>query len=48
MSSPVLLTTLGKTPTGRATVSRLQVNRASVMSLRRVLILDGKHPPKRF
>ncbi len=39
------LTILGQTPTGRATVSRLQVNRASVVNLRRVLRRDGKHPP---
>ncbi len=40
------LTIVGLTPTGRATVSRLQVNRASVINLRRVLKMDGKHPPE--
>ncbi len=40
------LTVIGQTPTGRATVSRLQVNRAGVVNLRRILLLDGKHPPK--
>lgn len=39
-------TILGRTPTGRATVLRLQMNRPSVTNLRRVLHLDGKHPPK--
>jgi hypothetical protein len=39
------LTIIGQTPTGRATVNRLQTNRASVVNLRRVLRLDGKHPP---
>lgn len=35
----------GRTPTGRATVNKLQINRASVINLRRVLKMDGKHPP---
>ena len=39
------LTILGLTPTGRATVNRLQLNRSSVINLRRVLLLDDKHPP---
>ncbi len=39
------LTIVGRTPIGRATVERLQLNRASVVNLRRVLRLDGKHPP---
>ena len=36
---------LGITPTGRATVLRLDLNRQSVLNLRRVLRRDGKHPP---
>ena len=38
----------GRTPTGRATVSKLRLNRAYVVNLRRVLRLDDKHPPRRF
>ena len=37
---------VGLSPTGRAAVNRLQVNRNSVINLRRVLRRDGKHPPK--
>ena len=36
---------LGKTPTGRATVLRLDLNRQSVLNLRRVFRRDGKHTP---
>lgn len=36
---------IGITPTGRATVERLQVNRASVVNLRRLLRSFGEHPP---
>jgi HNH endonuclease len=36
----------GLTPTGRATVERLQLNRAGVMNLRRVLRDTGLHPPR--
>ena len=39
---------IGRTPTGRATVNKIQINRPSAVNLRRVLRLDGKHPPKRF
>lgn len=35
----------GLTPTGRATVNELQVNRDGVVNLRRLLVLAGKHPP---
>jgi len=35
---------VGITQTGRATVERLQLNRANVMSLRRVLHRLGFHP----
>jgi hypothetical protein len=36
---------LGQTPTGRATVERLQLNREGVVNLRGLLLLAGKHPP---
>lgn len=36
---------VGITPTGRATVAALQLNRAGVVSLRRLLRQAGKHPP---
>jgi len=37
---------LGLTPTGRATIEKLQLNRASVVNLRRVLRAVGEHPPE--
>ncbi len=36
---------LGLTPTGRATVVRLKLNRLGVVNLRRVLKALGEHPP---
>jgi 5-methylcytosine-specific restriction endonuclease McrA len=36
---------IGKSPTGRATVERLHLNRESLVNLRFVLCLLGKHPP---
>lgn len=36
---------VGLTPTGRATVEALQLNRDGVVSLRRVLYAAGEHPP---
>jgi|SRR5581483_7245211 len=36
---------LGLTPTGRATVVALQLNRAGLVNLRRVLYAMGEHPP---
>lgn len=38
------LTVFGKTPTGRATVVRLRLNRPSVINLRRALIAIGQPP----
>lgn len=38
-------TVLGKTPTGRATVERLRLNRPGVVNLRRALAAIGEHPP---
>ncbi|MBI3797592.1 MAG: HNH endonuclease [Deltaproteobacteria bacterium] len=35
---------LGLTPTGRATIEKLQLNRAGVINLRRVLRSFGEHP----
>lgn len=36
---------IGLTPTGRATVQRLQLNREGVVNLRRVLSAANKQPP---
>lgn len=36
---------LGITPTGRATINALQMNRPGLVNLRRALYLLGKHPP---
>ncbi len=36
---------IGLTPTGRATIKELRLNRENVVNLRRVLILADKHPP---
>jgi hypothetical protein len=37
---------IGLTPTGRATVDELNLNRSGVVNLRRVLYASGEHPPK--
>ena len=37
---------VGITPTGRATVDKLQLNREGVVNLRRVLFLADEHPPQ--
>src|SRR5229473_836731 len=37
---------LGLTPTGRATVETLHLNREKLVNLRRVLYAMGEHPPK--
>jgi hypothetical protein len=39
-------TIIGVTPSGRATTSRLKLNREGVVNLRKVLLLAGEHPPK--
>ena len=39
------LEVLGRTPTGRATIQALQLNRDEVLRVRRVLIPAGEHPP---
>ena len=39
------LTIVGLTPTGRATITALHVNRPGVVNLRGLLYLAGKHPP---
>lgn len=36
---------IGQTPTGRATIARLDLNRDNVVSLREVLVPAGIHPP---
>ena len=38
---------VGITPTGRATVERLQLNREGIVNLRRALLSIGAHPPLR-
>lgn len=35
----------GLTPTGRATVNALELNRQGLVNMREVLYLIGKHPP---
>lgn len=37
---------IGLTPTGRATVEALKLNRPEVVRFRRVLFLSGDHPPE--
>ncbi len=37
---------VGITPTGRATLEKLQLNREGVVNLRRVLRLADEHPPQ--
>lgn len=37
---------IGLTPTGRATVETLQLNRDELVNLRRVLFAMNEHPPK--
>jgi hypothetical protein len=39
------LSMIGITPTGRATVHRLKVNRVGNINLRRLLKVAGLHPP---
>ena len=39
---------LGLTPTGRATIERLQLNREGVVNLRLVLNSIGEHPPHNY
>lgn len=36
---------LGLTPTGRATVDALHLNREGLVNLRRILFASGEHPP---
>jgi hypothetical protein len=36
---------IGLTPIGRATVSRLKLNRQGIINLRKILADAGKHPP---
>jgi HNH endonuclease len=36
---------IGLTPTGRASIVRLELNRSGLVNLRRVLALAGVHPP---
>jgi hypothetical protein len=43
--SPDRLYLIGLTPTGRATISELDLNREGVIHLRRLLLLNDEHPP---
>jgi hypothetical protein len=36
---------LGLTPTGRATIMRLKLNRLGLVNLRKIFVAAGKHPP---
>jgi HNH endonuclease len=40
-----LVHVVGKTPSGRATIDVLHLNRAGLVNLRRVLVTGGDHPP---
>jgi hypothetical protein len=42
----ILSQILGLTAIGRATVEALQLNRAALVNLRRVLVKAGEHPPQ--
>jgi len=44
--SPDAVLVVGLTPTGRATVAALALNRAGLVNLRRVLFAAGEHPPR--
>ena len=37
---------IGLTPTGRATIEQLQLNRSGLVNLRRILFAVNEHPPK--
>jgi hypothetical protein len=37
---------IGRTTTGRATVEAMDLNRPELLNLRRLLLMDGEHPPK--
>jgi hypothetical protein len=37
---------IGLTPTGRATIAAMDLNRFGVVNLRRLLLLINEHPPK--
>ncbi len=37
---------LGLSPTGRATVEKLQLNRTPLLNLRALLLIVGEHPPE--
>lgn len=37
---------LGTTPTGRATIIALKMNRQNLINLRRLVLLIGQHPPR--
>lgn len=37
---------LGITPSGRATINALKLNRANLVNLRRLVLLIGEHPPR--
>jgi hypothetical protein len=37
---------VGLTPTGRATIARLGLNRPNVINLRRLLVAFQEHPPE--
>jgi len=39
---------IGITAIGRATVAALQLNRAGLLNIRRLLVLGGEHPPSRL
>jgi hypothetical protein len=36
---------IGKTPTGRATIQTLKLNRSGLINSRKIFVLAGLHPP---
>jgi hypothetical protein len=40
-----LIQLVGRTPTGRATIAKLKLNRAGAVNLRRILLSHNLHPP---
>lgn len=41
------VTVIGKTPTGRATIAALDMNRPLILAIRREEVLLGRHPPQK-
>jgi len=46
LGTKIFTEVIGLTPTGRATIETLKLNRKGVINLRWALFAVGKHPPK--